>query len=325
MRTLRDLLVLTTIFAMVALPLMVDAQQMNGYRPVTDQRLSEPEPQNWLMTRGNYQGWSYSPLEQINTQNVKKLTPVWAFSTGVDSGHQAPLLVNNGIMFVATPYNQVIAMDAKTGKLIWSYKKEMPEGRSVLHNTSRGVALYGDKVYLATHDATLVALNAATGKVVWEQKVEDWKTGYYMTLAPLVARGKVMVGVSGGEFGVRGFVQAFDAQSGAPVWKTFTIPGSGEAGHDTWTGETWKKGGGSVWMTGTYDPALNLTYWGTGNASPWFGDQRPGDNLYTSSSVAINPDTGKISGYFQYHWNDSWDWDEPDAPMIVDYTKDGRT
>jgi alcohol dehydrogenase (cytochrome c) len=200
----------------------------------------------------------------------------------------------------------------------------MPEGLSVLHNTSRGVALYEDKVYLPTHDCVLVALDAATGKVVWEQKVEDWKNGHYMTLAPLVAKGKVMVGVSGGEFGVRGFVQAFDAKDGRPAWKRYMIPGPGEPGHETWTGETWKTGGGTVWMTGTYDRTLNLTYWGTGNASPWFGDQRPGDNLYTSSSVALDPDTGEIKGHFQYHWNDSWDWDEPDAPMVLDYTKDGR-
>src|SRR5207245_8383197 len=165
---------------------------------------------------------------------------------------------------------------------------------SVLHNTSRCVALYADEVYLAAHDCVLVALDATTGKVVWEQKVEDWKTGYYMTLAPLVAKGKVMVGVSGGEFGVRGFVQAFDAQSGEPAWKTYTVPSPGEPGNDTWSGDTWRRGGASVWLTGTYDPELNITYWGTGNASPWFGDQRPGDNLFTSSTIALNPDTGKL-------------------------------
>src|SRR5882672_1233521 len=324
MRMVSRLVVVVAVLAITFVPLLADAQRIMGYRPVTDQRLAEPEAANWLMTRGNYQGWSYSPLHQINTQNVKTLAPAWAFSTGVDSGHQAPLLVNNGIMFVATPYNQVIAMEAKTGKLLWRYKREMPEGLSVLHNTSRGVALYGDKVYLATHDCVLVALDATTGKVAWERKVEDWKTGYYMTLAPLVAKGKVIVGVSGGEFGVRGFVTAFDANSGQPAWKTYTIPEPGQPGSNTWTGDTWKKGGGSVWITGTYDPTLNLTYWGVCNASPWFGDQRPGDNLYTSSTIAINPDTGKLAGHFQYHWNDSWDWDEPDAPMILDYTKDGR-
>src|SRR5260370_30690933 len=217
MRMVRRLVVFVAVLAITFVPMLADAQRIVGYRPATDQRLAEPEPANWLMTSGNYQGWSYSPLDQINTYNVKKLAPVWAFSTGVDSGHQAPLLVNNGIMFVATPYNQVVALEAKTGKLLWRYKKEMPEGLSVLHNTSRGVALYGDKVYLATHDCVLVALDATTGKVVWQQKVEDWKHGYYRTLAPLVAKGKVMVGVSGGEFGAPGFLPAFDANTARPT------------------------------------------------------------------------------------------------------------
>jgi len=303
-------------------PMAVTAQV--NYTAVTDQRLVSPEPENWLMIRGNYQGWGYSPLEQINASNVKKLTLAWTFSTGVTSGHEAPPIVNNGVMFVPTPYNQVIALDAKTGMLLWRYRRELPEDFKPLHNTSRGIALLGDKVYFASLDCYLVALDAKTGKVAWEKQVEDYKTGYYMTLAPLVAKGKVMVGVSGGEFGIRGFVQAFNAETGAPAWKTHTIPGPGEPGHDTWTGETWKRGGGSVWLTGTYDPGLNLTYWGTGNASPWFGDQRPGDNLYTSSTVAIDPDSGAMKAHFQYHWNDSWDWDEPDAPLVVDMQKDGR-
>jgi alcohol dehydrogenase (cytochrome c) len=300
------------------------AAAQGSYSPVTDQRLVQPEAGNWLMIRGNYQGWGYSPLDKINAGNVKKLTPVWTFSTGVDSGHEAPPLVNNGVMFVATPYSQVIALDAKTGALLWRYRRELPEDFKPLHNTSRGIALYGDKVYVASLDCYLVALDAKTGKVAWEKQVENYKTGYYMTLAPLVAKGKVMVGVSGGEFGVRGFVQAFDAQTGAAAWRTYTIPAPGEPGSETWTGDAWKRGGGSVWLTGTYDPELNLTYWGTGNGSPWFGDQRPGDNLYTASTVAIDPETGAMKGHFQYHWNDSWDWDEPDAPLVLDYQKGGR-
>jgi alcohol dehydrogenase (cytochrome c) len=324
MRIARGLLTVGAVFGIGLLPVVAATQGM-GYRPVTDTRLHEPEAQNWLMTRGNYQGWGYSPLDQITPRNVKKLAPVWSFSTGVDSGHEAPLLVNNGFMFVTTPYNQILALEAKTGKLLWRYKRELPEGFSPLHNTNRGVALYGDKVYFASLDCYLVALDAATGKVAWQKQVEDWKTGYYMTIAPLVVNSKVMVGVSGGEFGIRGFIQAFSADSGQPVWKTYTIPGPGEPGHDTWTGDAWRRGGGSVWLTGTYDPELKLTYWGTGNASPWFGDQRPGDNLYTSSTVAIDPDTGKIAGHFQYHWNDSWDWDEMDPPLVVDYTRDGRS
>ena len=277
----------------------------SDYTPVTDARLANPEPANWLMTRGNYKGWSYSALDQINTGNVKNLVPVWSISTGVDSGHESPPLVNNGVMFVSTPYSQVLALDAATGDLLWRYKRPLPEGFSALHNTSRGVALYDDKVYFPALDAMLVALDAKTGKIAWEAKVEDWKQGYYMTMAPLIVKGKVLVGVAGGEFGVRGFVQAFDAKTGQSVWKTYTIPAPGEPGSDTWKkADTWKTGGASTWMTGNYDPDTNTVYWGTGNASPWFGDQRPGDNLYTSSTVALDGDTGKMKGYFQYHQNE---------------------
>jgi alcohol dehydrogenase (cytochrome c) len=296
------------------------------YTPVTDARLANPEPGNWLMTRGNYKGWSYSALDQINSSNVKNLVPVWSFSTGVDSGHESPPIVNNGVMFVTTPYSQVIALDAATGDFLWRYKRPLPEGFSALHNTNRGVALYGDKVYFAPLDATVVALDAKTGKVAWEAKIEDWKQGYYTTMAPLIVKGKVLVGVAGGEFGVRGFVQAFDAQTGKSAWKTYTVPAPGEPGSDTWKkADTWKTGGASTWMTGNYDPDTNTVYWGTGNGSPWFGDQRPGDNLYTSSTVALDGDTGKIKGHFQYHQNESWDWDEMNAPMLVDFQKDGTT
>jgi len=296
------------------------------YSPVTDARLQNPEPQNWLMTRGNYAGWSYSSLDQINVGNVKNLAPVWSVSTGVDSGHEAPPIVNNGVMFVSTPYSQVMALNATTGDLLWRYKRKLPEGFAALHNTSRGVALYGNKVFLPGLDAVLVALDATTGKVAWEAKVEDWKTGYYMTMAPLVVKGKVLVGVAGGEFGVRGFVAAFDAETGKPAWKTFTVPAPGEPGSETWQkADTWKTGGASTWMTGNYDVATNTVYWGTGNASPWFGDQRPGDNLYTSSTLALDGDSGKIKGHFQYHQNESWDWDAMNAPMLVDFAKDGKT
>ena len=209
------------------------------YTPVTDARLANPEPQNWLMTRGNYQGWSYSSLDQINAGNVKNLTPVWSVSTGVDSGHEAPPIVNNGVMFVATPYSQVMALDAATGEFLWRYKRKLPEGFAALHNTSRGVALYGDKVFLPCLDAMLVALDAKTGKVAWEAKVADWKDGYYMTMAPLVVKGKVLVGVAGGEFGVRGFVEAFDADTGKSGLEDLHHSGAGrtrqrdlaEAGH----------------------------------------------------------------------------------------------
>lgn len=294
-------------------------------RPVTDERLREPEPENWLHYRRTYDGWGYSPLRQIDTTNVSKLTPVWTFSTGVDEGHQSPPIVNDGVLYVTTPGNQVLALEAATGELLWRYRRDLPGDVVTMHPTNRGVALFGDRVYLATVDCFLVALDASTGQVVWERAVEDYTHGYYMTLAPLAVRGKILVGVSGGEMGVRGFVAAYDAEGGDPVWKTFTVPGPGEPGHESWPGDSWKTGGASIWITGTYDPERDLTYWGTGNAAPWTGDARSGDNLYANSVVALDADTGELRGYHQYHWNDSWDWDEVDAPLLVDVRREGRT
>ena len=178
---------------------------------------------------------------------------------------------------------------------------------------------------MATVDCFVVALDATTGELVWEQEIEDYTAGYYMTLAPLVADGKVMVGVSGGEWGIRGFVAALDAEKGDELWRTFTIPGPGEPGHETWQGDTWKTGGVPVWLTGSYDPETNLSYWGTGNGGPWMGDARPGDNLYATSLLAIDVETGNLTGYHQYHWNDSWDWDEVSAPLLIDFLRGDRT
>jgi len=303
----------------------VAAAQITSYSPVTDARLLNPEPQNWLMYRGNYAGWGYSPLDQITPANVKRLTPVWTLGTGVAEGHESPPMVNNGIMFVSTPQNQVLAVDAKSGDVLWYYKKDLPDDLLQLHPTNRGVGLYEDKVYLATVDAHLVALDARTGKVVWDKTVEDYHQGYYCTLAPLIVRGKVMVGTSGGELAIRGFVQAFDARTGDTLWRTYTVPAPGEPGSDTWQGDDWKNGGGSVWIQGTYDPQLNLAYWGVGNAGPWAGDFHPGDNLYTSSVIALDPDSGALKAYHQFHWNDSWDWDEVTPPMLIDVQRSGQT
>src|SRR6516164_4169168 len=236
-------------------------------------------------------------------------------------------IVNNGVMFVATPGNQMLAIEAKTGNILWRYKRTLPEDVVHLHPTNRGVALYGDKVYFASADCVLVALDAKTGKEVWTAKVDDYKKAYYMSLAPLVVDGKVILGASGGELGVRGFVAAMDAETGKELWKTYTVPAPGEPGSETWPagGDHYKRGGGAIWVTGTYDPETNLTFWGTGNAALWFGDQRPGDNLYTSSVVALDVNSGQIKGHFQYHPNDSWDWDEVSPPIVVDYQRDGRT
>ena len=299
---------------------------LQSYKPVTAERLKKPDDGDWLSVRRTYDGWGYSPLEQLTPGNVARLQPVWVFATGERSGHQAPPMVNNGVMFVATPGNQVIALDAKTGAQLWRYRRPISDEVIQLHRTSRGVGLYGNKVYFAAAEAVLVALDAATGKEVWTAKVDENRNGYYMSVAPLVADGKVMVGASGGELGIRGFIAAFDADTGKPAWKTYTVPAPGETGSATWPqGDQWKTGGGSVWVTGNYDPETNLAYWGTGNGGPWMGDQRPGDNLYTSSTLAIDAATGAIKGHHQYHPNDSWDWDEVSPPILADYTRNGRT
>jgi alcohol dehydrogenase (cytochrome c) len=321
----RKLLLGSVAFVAGLLPLAASGGEVASYSAVTQERLSNPEPGNWMLYRRTYDGQGYSPLDKINTGNVKDLVPVWTFSTGVNEGHEAPPIVNNGVMFVATPQNQVIALDAKTGDEIWRYKRELPEDLFQLHPTSRGVGLWQDKLYLATTDDHLVALDAKNGKVAWDQKVQDYKKGQYLTLMPLVVDGKVIVGGSGGEFGVRGYVVAFDANDGKELWRTFTIPAPGEPGSDTWQGDDWKSGGGTAWMTGTYDAETRTVYWGIGNAAPWPGSLHPGDNLYTSSVIALDPDSGKLKTYFQYHQNDSWDWDEVDAPMLVDLQVNGKT
>ena len=338
MHSLKRALSLAAVMLAAALPAMAPrAQPASGptpinpllaaYQPVTTERLKNPDPGEWLMIRRTWDGWGYSPLTQINTRNVSRLQPVWIFSTGQTNGHEAAPLINGGVMFVSTPGQQVLAIDARTGNLLWRYRHQLPEDAIMLHPTSRGVALYGNKVFFAAGDAVLIALDARTGTEIWTTKVADNSAGYYMSLAPQVAGGKVLVGTSGGELGIRGFVAAFDPDTGKELWRTYTIPAPGEPGSETWPagGQQWKTGGAPVWITGNYDPAANIAYWGTGNGGPWNGDQRPGDNLYTSSTLALDVATGSIKGYFQYHPNDSWDWDETSPPILVDFKRGGKT
>ena len=299
---------------------------LKNYQSVTAERLKNPNDEDWLMIRRTYDGWGFSPLTDITPANVQRLRPAWVFSTAEPRVHQAAALVNGGVMFVTSPNNQVIAIDVKSGNLLWRYRRPLETGMNVPHQTNRGVALYGDKVFYAAGEAVLVALDARTGREAWTAVVADNKSGYYTTLAPLVAGGVVMVGASGGEFGIRGFVAGFDVETGKEKWRTYTVPAPGEPGSETWPkGDHWKTGGAPVWVTGNYDPETNLAYWGTGNGGPTIGDQRPGDNLYVTSTLALDVATGAIKGYHQYHPNDSWDWDEVSPPILVDYQRNGRT
>ena len=305
-------------------PPATPSRLLQTYPSVTAERLKGPGDGDWLMTRGTYDGWGYSPLDQINTSNVKRLTPVWTMSTGMNNGHEAAPIVNGGVMFVSTSYNQVMAIDAKAGTLLWRFRSPVP-GNARGKPVSRGVALFGDKVFFALGEAALVALDARTGREVWRAKVGDNARGEYMTAPPLVADGKLITGISGGDGPNRGFVSALDPENGRQLWKTYTIPAAGEEGSDTWRGDDWQTGGGATWVTGNYDPETNLVFWGTGNGYPWVGYARPGDNLYIASTLAIDVATGEIKGHFQYTPNESWDWDEVSPPILVDFRRDDRT
>ena len=269
----------------------------------------------------------YSPLDQINKDTVKYLVPVWNYSLADDRSQESQAFVHNGVLFIST-HNATIALDAKTGKQKWKTKVEYPPEtpRIVCCGIiNRGVALYDGKVFRTTLDAHIVALDAKTGKELWKSKVIDWKNGYSQTLAPLIADGVIITGTSGAEYGIRGFIDGWDPNTGKQLWRTYTIPGPGEPGNDTWPGDTWKRGGGSTWITGSYDPDLRLVYWGVGNAAPWNAMMRsPGDNLYTASVLALDPKTGTIKWHFQFSPNDPYDYDAVADLILVDRQIEGK-
>jgi alcohol dehydrogenase (cytochrome c) len=290
--------------------------QSDGYSSVTDKRLEDPKPKNWLHWRGNYKGWGYSQLDQIDTDNVDELEPAWTLSSGVTWGHEAPPIVNDGMMYVTTSHSNLFALDAKTGEIVWQYKRQLPEDVvSCCDVVNRGVALYGDTVYMGTLDAHLLAFDAKSGKIKWDVTVADYTKRYTITSAPLVVDGKVITGVHGGEYGVRGFLAAYDAKSGKQVWKTHTTKNDG-----SWPGDSWKTGGASTWLTGTYDKKTDTVYWGTSNPSPWIDPARKQgehDLHWSVSVLAIDPDDGEIKDAYQYSPNDSWDYDGTNEPMLI--------
>lgn len=295
---------------------------------VTYDRLlhADREPQNWLTYAGSYKSWRYSPLDQIRTGNAKNLELKWVYQlNSIDKFEASPLVVD-GAMYFTQPPSDVIAVDGKTGRAFWTYRYTLSGNVSVCcGRVNRGLAILGDLLFLAALDGNLVALDAKTGKEVWKTRVVDPSLGYSLTMAPLVVKDKVIIGPAGGEFGIRGFLAAFDARTGKEAWRFHTIPGPGEAGHETWAGDAWQHGGAPIWLTGSYDPELNLIIQGVGNPSPdWNAKVRPGDNLYASSVIALDADTGKLKWHYQFHPNDAWDWDAMQTPVIVDAEWQGQ-
>ena len=295
---------------------------------VTSERLSQGTEidSGWVMYGGSYDNARYSPLVDINRYNVKNLTPAWIFQTGVAGQLEAAPLIADGVLYLTAAMNNLYALDAKTGEQLWHYEHQMPSDlRICCGPTNRGVALAGIRLYMATLDARLLAFDRATGKVLWNVVLDDYKSGYSATSAPLVVDKVVIVGSAGGEYGARGFIDAFDVASGKRVWRRYTVPLAGEAGVESWAGDSWKTGGGPPWNTGTYDPKTHLLFWPTGNPSPdWNGDSRQGDNLYTNSVLALDPASGEVKWHFQFTPHDVWDYDATNGIVVTDLKIDGQ-
>ncbi|MYB54405.1 MAG: PQQ-binding-like beta-propeller repeat protein, partial [Acidobacteriia bacterium] len=281
------------ILAATCLCAQVDQERLNR---------AASEPANWLTYNGTYFSQHFSGLTGINRYNVDELELQWVYQASSTDKFQATPLVVDGLMYITEPPNKLVALDPTTGREFWIFEHELPERiYPCCGRVNRGAAIWGDTLYWGTLDAELIAVDAKTGNKVWQTTVvEDFERGYALTVAPLIIKDKVIVGTAGGEFGIRGYLAAYDAATGEEAWRFYTIPGPGEPGHETWENDAWKTGGGSIWLTGSYDPELNLTYWGVGNPAPdWNPDVRPGDNLYTDSVIALDPDTGKLKWHFQ--------------------------
>ncbi len=284
------------------------------------------------------QGQRFSPLTKLNTSTVKKLVPAWSFSFGGEKqrGQEAQPIIHDGVMYVTASYSRAYAVDARTGQKLWEYNARLPDGIMPCCDViNRGMAIYGDLVYFGTLDARLVALDRKTGKVVWTKTLGDYKAGYSYTAAPMIVKGKIITGVSGGEFGIVGKVEARDAKTGELVWSRPVIEGhmgtlNGKEStmtgtlNATWEGDQWKQGGGATWLGGTYDPETDTIFMGTGNPAPWNSWTRKGDNLYTASTLAINPDNGEIKWHLQTTPHDGWDFDGVNEFIPFDLKKDGK-
>ncbi len=284
------------------------------------------EPQNWLTYSGTTMSQRYTTLDQITPQNIKNLELQWMFQAKSLEKFEATPLVVDGIMYTVQAPNNVVALDAVTGRVFWTYNY-LPArtARPCCGQVNRGLAILGDTLFMGTIDAHLVAIDAKGGKPIWNVAVAKAGAGYALAHAPLIVKDKVIIGTAGGEYGIRGFIAAYDVKTGKEAWRFYTIPGKGEPGNETWKGDSWQHGGASIWVTGSYDPALNLTYWGIGNPGPdWNGDQRDGDNLYSDCVVALDPDTGKLKWDFQVTPHDTLDYDAVQVPVLADMDWQGQ-
>lgn len=326
----------------ICLALSLGAVSFSAQAAVTDKEiLNDQSSTDDVVSYGlGPRGQRFSPLDTLNTKNVKKMHPVWAFSLGGEKqrGQESQPLVKDGVMYVTGSYSRIYAIDLETGDELWQYEARLPDGIMPCCDViNRGAALYDDLVIFGTLDAILVALDQETGKVVWRKKLGDYKAGYSYTAAPLIVKGMVVTGVSGGEFGIVGKVEARDAKTGELIWTRPTVEGhmgylrgkengiTGGEANKTWTGDLWKTGGAATWLGGTYDPDTDLIFMGTGNPAPWNSHLRPGDNLYSSSRLAIDPDTGKIVWHFQTTPHDGWDFDGVNEVIAFDYKDNGKT
>jgi alcohol dehydrogenase (cytochrome c) len=307
------------------LPLSVSAQQNNG--PTSyDIEQGFADPERWLTYSGDYSGKRHSPLTQINLDNVNQLRPEWTFQTGTTTrgrGFETSPLVDDGILYVTGSNNYAWAIDARTGRRFWQYRRNLPNdltyGASAPVN--RGFGMLGNSLFMVTLDAHLLSFDRRSGDILWDIELADYRQGYSATLAPLIVEDKVIVGISGGEYATRGFIDAYNPETGERLWRFNTIPGPGEPGSETWPddAEILARGGGGTWMNGSYDPELGLIYWGVGNPNPdYYGDSRPGDNLYSNSLVALDADTGELRWHYQFTPHDLNDWDSNHMPVLAD-------
>ena len=284
------------------------------------------DPASWLLYGGDYKGYRHSPIKSLNPAAAKKLKAAWSFPTGTTGQFEASPVIYGGVMYVTTSYNRVFALDAKTGALLWRYDYPLPEGLRVCCGpVNRGVAISGDLVLMGTLDAHLVALDRRTGNVIWNIEIVPFKDGFASTSAPLIVGDKAITGIAGGEYGIRGFFDAYDIKTGKRIWRHYTVPAAGEPGAESWAGDSGKTGGAPTWTTGAYDVETDTLFWTTGNPSPdWNGDDRAGDNLYSNAIIAVDPATGARKWYYQFTPHDVWDFDGNSHIFLVDVQIDGK-